>query len=122
MSTAVSSGGTSLAPTPTHPHQLSQEPSQEDIEMAENLNMLNHAQDRHAVTRDPKTRNDTENEGQAATSPGNDSGISEYHSLDDTLHFQQTTQSEQSPGSTSTPNMPNTPQPSNAPITGQICR
>jgi hypothetical protein len=119
-------GGASLAPTPAHPHQLSRQPSKEDLEMAENLNLLNHSQDRHSTRRNSNMRTDAVNstvtEAQCANSPGNAPEISEYHSLEDTLNYQRASQPEQSPTQTATAAMQQRSQVSNAPITGQICR
>jgi hypothetical protein len=119
-------GGASLAPTPAHPHQLSRQPSKEDLEMAENLNLLNHSQDRHSTRRNSNMRTDAANstvtEAQCANSPGNAPEISEYHSLEDTLNYQRASQPEQSPTQAATAAMQQRSQVSNAPITGQICR
>ncbi|OCK83690.1 hypothetical protein K432DRAFT_290583 [Lepidopterella palustris CBS 459.81] len=127
MTTRLSAGGgASLAPTPTHPHQLSRQPSKEDLEMAENLNLLNHSQDRQTTRRDSNTRTDAVSpagtDGPSTNSPGNATEISEYHSLDDTLSYQQrTSQSEKDSPQTATAAMQQRPQASNAPIIGQIC-
>ncbi|OCL08607.1 glucocorticoid receptor-like (DNA-binding domain), partial [Glonium stellatum] len=128
MSAAISAGGgASLAPTPAHPHQLSRQPSKEDLEMAENLNLLNHSQDRHPTRRDSNTRTDAANsavsDGQSANSPVNAPEISEYHSLEDTLNYQRPSQPEQSPTQTAAAAaaMQQRAQTSNAPVTGQIC-
>ncbi|KAF2645513.1 hypothetical protein P280DRAFT_121642 [Massarina eburnea CBS 473.64] len=95
MAGSEESGGTSLAPTPTYPHHLSQEPSQEDVEMAEHLAQLQQAED-------PRTPI--------------------YHSLEDTKPLRESEQPEQSL-SPATP--ASLPPPSisggNAPVTGQVC-
>lgn len=93
--------------------------------MAENLNLLNHSQDRHSTRRNSNMRTDAANstvtEAQCANSPGNAPEISEYHSLEDTLNYQRASQPEQSPTQAATAAMQQRSQVSNAPITGQIC-
>ncbi|KAF2180026.1 hypothetical protein K469DRAFT_673239 [Zopfia rhizophila CBS 207.26] len=115
MANNSGSGGTSLAPTPTHPHQMSREPSKEDIEMAENLNLLTHA-------RDPDTpRTEGQNRGTPATSPQEEQSEI-YHSLEDTLHFQRSERPEQAPTPATTVSMGSkVVGGGNAPVTGQVC-
>ncbi|KAK7187523.1 GATA zinc finger [Paraphaeosphaeria sporulosa] len=95
MANGSGSGGTSLAPTPTHPHHLSREPSREDVEMAEQLSQLNQVQDNRT---------------------------SIYHSLEDARPMRESEQPEQ-PSLPTTP--ASLPQPSlgsgNALISGQVC-
>lgn len=118
-------GGTSLAPTPTHPHQLSREPSREEVEMAEQLSQLNRAQEpqtpRTASPPGNKSPDTASASAATATSPGKSPEI--YHSLEDTLRLRANEQPEQ----TLRPNTPSSfPPPSmnggNAAITGQVCR
>jgi len=110
-------GGTSLAPTPTHPHQLSREPSREDVEMAKQLSQLNQAQDSHM----PRTTSPSQSHRPSQDSPAQTPEI--YHSLEDSLPMRESEQPEQ-------PSVPATPTSfisSGAPsgnvlITGQVCR
>jgi GATA-binding protein len=111
------SGGTSLAPTPTHPHFLSRETSKDELDMAESLQRLNQAHDH------PMSRTATPSHAPLATSstpPPQEERSEIYHSLEDAKPILD--------GST-------TPAPSeslpaalnngigpNAPVTGQICR
>lgn len=129
MSSALSAaGGTSLAPIPQHPHQLSREHSKEDIEMAEQLKLLNNAADRHSAPVESNSRTDgAPNPSDTSEKPTSPAGISEYHSLEDTLHFQLKTASSQQPEQMPTPattvsmaiqeRVPS----GNAPVTGQLC-
>ncbi|KAF1992941.1 hypothetical protein P154DRAFT_113571 [Amniculicola lignicola CBS 123094] len=115
MANRSASGGTSLAPTPTHPHNLSREPSREDIEMAESLSLLTRAQGSHSPRHQPGTQT-----AAAAHSP---SEI--YHSLEDTVPLQRGEQPEQ-PEQTSAPASPaSNPAQSvsggSAPVAGQVC-
>ncbi|KAF2199891.1 hypothetical protein GQ43DRAFT_98703 [Delitschia confertaspora ATCC 74209] len=130
MSGYSAAGGTSLAPTPTHPHQLSREPSKEDIEMAENLSALNHAHHRHVVGHESVPLNDPiikTTEDAPAPSPPTD--VPEYHSLEDTLHYQQLTSTspqlgEQVPSSANTGSGASQQHQlsiQNASVTGQVC-
>ncbi|PVH97316.1 hypothetical protein DM02DRAFT_644267 [Periconia macrospinosa] len=117
-------GGTSLAPTPTHPHQLSREPSREDVEMAEQLSQLNRAQEPHTprTASPPATYSSATASASAATatSPGKTPEI--YHSLEDTLRLRATEQSEQTlrsdtPSSLPPPSMSG----GSAAMVGQVC-
>lgn len=118
MASSSGSGGTSLAPTPTHPHHLlSREPSREDIEMAQNLSLLNHSQDNN---RD-RMESAPQPQQSGATPEGQNPEI--YHSLEDTRVFQQSEQPEET--STPAPSASTTQTDAggtNAPLTGQICR
>lgn len=112
-----SSGGTSLAPTPTHPHHLSREPSREDVEMAEQLSQLNQVQD----TRISRITSPSQAHQPATPPPTHTPEI--YHSLDDSRPLRESEQPEQ-------PSMPSTPASlphsnvatGNALMTGQVCR
>ncbi|KAH7130320.1 hypothetical protein B0J11DRAFT_249218 [Dendryphion nanum] len=116
MANASGSGGTSLAPTPTHPHQLSREPSKEDIEMAENLSLLNHSQGPHTPRPEPGTS------GQQVTASSQEQPSSIYHSLEDTLPFQREDQPEQAPSPPTTASLAQANAGgANAPVTGQTC-
>ncbi|KAF2703611.1 hypothetical protein K504DRAFT_174112 [Pleomassaria siparia CBS 279.74] len=116
MTHSSASGGTSLAPTPTHPHHLSREPSREDIEMAENLSLLNHSQHSNTsrtASLPQRRQSDTAPEGQSPEI---------YHSLEDTLAFQQGGQPEDAPTPATTASSAQTnPTGPNAPLTGQVC-
>lgn len=118
-------GGTSLAPTPTHPHHLSREPSREDVEMAEQLSQLNRAQEPHTprTTSPPATFSSTAASTSAAapSPPGKTSEI--YHSLEDTLRQRANEQPEQ----TLCPATPSSLPPTSvsgggAAMVGQVCR
>ncbi|KAF2467625.1 uncharacterized protein BDR25DRAFT_61397 [Lindgomyces ingoldianus] len=116
MANVSANGGTSLAPTPAHPHQLSREPSREDIEMAENLNLLNHSRESN-----PPRLPESGAQGQQVSSP-QDQNSEIYHSLEDTLHFQQSEPPEQPPTPATTTSMaPGSAVGGNAPVTGQVC-
>lgn len=117
MADSSSRGGTSLAPAPTHPHQLSREPSREDVEMAEHLSQLNQAHDAHP----PRTAPSSHSQHPATSPSAQTSEI--YHSLDDTLPLHKNEQPEPAPStSTPVPMPPRSVGGGNAPITGQICR
>ncbi|KAF1964637.1 hypothetical protein BU23DRAFT_491929 [Bimuria novae-zelandiae CBS 107.79] len=116
MVNSSGSGGTSLAPTPTHPHHLSREPSREDVEMAEQLRQLNQVQDTR-VSRVPSP-----SQAQQSATPPLTHASEIYHSLDDSRPLRESEQLVQ-------PSMPTTPAShpqsnpasGNALITGQVC-
>ncbi|KAF2268789.1 hypothetical protein CC78DRAFT_353099 [Lojkania enalia] len=127
-------GGTTLAPTPTHPHQLSQEPSKEDIEMAENLSLLNSssqdpnphriqatAQEQEQQQQQPQQQQPLPPPPPPSKSPRQEnSGI--YHSLEDTLHFQRREQPEQPQSPAAVGSIPQmSVEGGNAPVSGQVC-
>ncbi|KAF2829318.1 hypothetical protein CC86DRAFT_437087 [Ophiobolus disseminans] len=107
------SGGTSLAPTPTHPHHLSRETSKDELEMAESLRRLNQAHDSHT------SRTATPSHAQRPV-PSHDDDRSEiYHSLEDAVPI---------PGGPGTPATPSSlpvhlsnPMGAGAPLSGQVC-
>lgn len=134
MSTPLSNGGATLAPTPTHPHHLSRQPSKEDLELAENLNLLNHSHERPPASREA----DTQPENTSDPSPNgvekkNDS-VSEYHSLEDTLNYQSGLQNNQPEEQHSQPTQMAQPTLStptstarrslgaSTPVNGQVCK
>lgn len=109
-------GGTSLAPTPTHPHQMSREPSKEDIEMAENLSLLNSSQE-------PKRqRPGSAAPGQQSVASPREENSEIYHSLEDTLHFQRNEPDHAPSPAPTTSLAQGSVEHGNAPITGQVCR
>ncbi|ORY16773.1 hypothetical protein BCR34DRAFT_622234 [Clohesyomyces aquaticus] len=117
MANISASGGTSLAPTPTHPHQLSRNPSREDIEMAENLHLLNHSRESN-----PPRPSESDAQGHQPTSSPQEQNPEIYHSLEDTLAFQQSEPPEQAPTHATTTSMaPGSGLGGNAPVTGQVC-
>lgn len=146
-SSRLQGGGASLAPTPTHPHQLSREHSKEDIETAESLSSLNHAhsQDRRSAftPMNPPSSSSAPPPAQsradaalperpASAKPDRDH-VGEYHSLDDTVQYQRQReeeeeeerrqrQSESRQATSTSPQRLGPPQPNTAPISGQICR
>jgi hypothetical protein len=115
MANRSGGGGTSLAPTPTLPHHLSREPSKEDIEMAQNLSLLNHAHERTiSGLQHQKT------DEQPPAKPASDQGSEIYHSLEDSIPF---TRGEQPSPPESTVSLAHrSASGANAPITGQVCR
>ncbi|KAF2451630.1 hypothetical protein P171DRAFT_9600 [Karstenula rhodostoma CBS 690.94] len=116
MANGSGSGGTSLAPTPTHPHHLSREPSREDVEMAEQLSQLNQVQDNRP------SRLASPSQAQQAPTPPPAHAPEIYHSLEDARPMRESERPEQ-------PSLPTTPasllQPNtgsgNPLITGQVC-
>jgi GATA-binding protein, other eukaryote len=140
------SGAASLAPTPVLPHHLSREPSREDLEMAESLSSLNNArttQDRHmsaaqvqqmqhqqpnfAAQEIRQIENGIFQSQQHEHDPiGRSSaverGVSEYHSLADTMQYQRPREEETISPTSSAPAQTKRPLAvNNAPFTGQIC-
>ncbi|KAF1927888.1 uncharacterized protein M421DRAFT_5563 [Didymella exigua CBS 183.55] len=106
-------GGTSLAPTPTHPHHLSRESSKEELEMAESLRRLNQVQDAQMSNTGSPSR-------ERSGTPEDDQKSEIYHSLEDAVPIA---------GAAASP-MPSTslsfPPRSvgggdSAPIIGQVC-
>lgn len=109
-------GGTSLAPTPTHPHHLSRESSREELEMAESLRRLNQVQDAHmSNTGSPLG----EQQSQPGT-PQDDQKSEIYHSLEDAVPIAGASASPTPTTSLSLP--PRNAGGSSAPIIGQVCR
>lgn len=104
-------GGTALAPTPVPSLRMSKEPSKEDIEMAENLSLLNHAPRNEAKPQEESAR----------ISPDGSSEI--YHSLEDAIPLAQGSQPERplTPGSTASTAISNANN-ANVLVTGQVCR
>jgi len=119
-------GGTSLAPTPTHAHQLSREPSNQDLESAALLERLHNdlgpsrREPAQAVPVSAAPPAPTEQRPSAPDSRPQPVEVSEYHALEDTLRYSQDAPPSQQP---QTPNILHARQQvNNAPITGQICR
>jgi GATA-binding protein len=109
------SGGTSLAPTPTHPHHLSRETSKDELEMAESLRRLNQAHD-HQTER---TSTPSHAPQQAPSPPEAQSEI--YHSLEDAKPIVEAPGTQAPPISSPLPSG-STTGVINSPISGQICR
>jgi GATA-binding protein len=108
------SGGTSLAPTPTHPHHLSRESSREELEMAESLRRLNQVQDAHMSNTGSPLRE------QQPDIPQDDQKSEIYHSLEDAVPIAGASVSPAPSTSLSLP--PRDVGGSSAPIIGQVCR
>jgi GATA-binding protein len=106
-------GGTSFAPTPTHPHHLSREASKDEMEMAESLRRLNQAPESHPSR--------TATPAHAPRSSAQEEARSEiYHSLQDAVPISEGPAT--SPTTSSTPLQSNSIIGVNAPVSGQICR
>ncbi|KAF2747906.1 hypothetical protein M011DRAFT_494237 [Sporormia fimetaria CBS 119925] len=118
MANRSCTGGTSLAPMPTHPHHLSREPSREDIEMAENLSLLNNAQDRPPSRTQSREQEPESTKSSQQSSPAQEEPSEIYHSLEDAVPL---------PGQPSTPTSTAASVSlsyagwSNAPTAGQVC-
>lgn len=113
MAHAASSGGTSLAPTPTHPHHLSKESSRDQVEMAENLKHISQ------VHGDTMTTLEASAENSLSARPQMDSQSGIYHSLEDSVPISEESATPMTP-TISTP--PQSLSEINAPIAGQVCR
>lgn len=109
------SGGTSLAPTPTHPHHLSRESSKEELEMAESLRRLNQIQDAHMQNTGSPSK-----EQQLPGTPQDDQKSEIYHSLEDAIPIAGATASPAPATSLTLPSQNS--GGSSAPIIGQVCR
>ena len=127
MPSPTTDGGAQVAPPPTFAHQLSKQPSNQDIESAQLLERLHNDQG-------PSRRETSHTEATSAAAPVaaqserlNPSerkpeviDVTEYHALEDSLRHAQ------DPASSSPGQPPNVliarQQMNNAPITGQICR
>jgi len=107
-------GGTSLAPTPTHPHHLSRETSKDELEMAESLRLLNQAHEHH------KPRTETPSQEQQPIDAQDDQRSEIYHSLEDAVPIADGPATPSTSASLQIPNM--NYETSNAPVTGQVCR
>jgi len=108
------SGGTSLAPTPTHPHHLTRESSKEELEMAESLRRLHQVQDTHMSNTGSPLK-----EQQVPGTPQDEQNSEIYHSLEDAIPI---AGASASPAPTTSLLLP--PQNaggSSAPIIGQVC-
>lgn len=109
------SGGTSIAPTPTHPHHLSREASKDEMDMAESLRRLEHAHE----PRSPRTA--TPSHPQRAPSTQGEARSEIYHSLEDAVPISEGPATQATPTSTFSP-QPGSVIGTSAPISGQICR
>jgi GATA-binding protein len=108
------SGGTSLAPTPTHPHQLSRETSRDELEMTESLRLLNQAHEHH------KPRTETPSQAQQPTPGQEDQQPEIYHSLEDAIPMSEGPATPATSTSLQVPHM--NFDGTNAPVSGQVCR
>jgi hypothetical protein len=108
------SGGTSLAPTPTHPHYLSRETSKDELEMAESLRRLNQAHDHHV------SRTATPSHTQRLSPSPREERPEIYHSLEDAKPMLEGTATPTTLSSLPLP--PNSGTGASAPISGQVCR
>lgn len=119
-------GGTSLAPTPTHPHHLSREPSREEVEMAEQLSQLNRVQEPHTprTASPPATHSSamaSASVANAMSSPGKVPEI--YHSLEDTIRVRASEQPEHAMRSETPSSLPpSSVSGGNVAMIGQVCR
>lgn len=109
------SGGTSLAPTPTHPHHLTRESSKEELEMAESLRRLHQVQDTRMSNSGSPLK-----EQQVPGTPQDDQNPEIYHSLEDAIPIAGASASPAPTTSLSLP--PQNAGGSSAPIIGQVCR
>ncbi|KAF2129426.1 hypothetical protein P153DRAFT_316365 [Dothidotthia symphoricarpi CBS 119687] len=106
-------GGTSLAPTPTHPHHLSRESSRDELEMADALRRLNQVQETHGQRQEI-----TLQEHQPDT-PQTEPESKIYHSLEDAVPISQGPATPAT--SISSPLPPRIAGGGSAPISGQVC-
>ncbi|KAL6710251.1 GATA type transcriptional activator of nitrogen-regulated proteins [Coniothyrium glycines] len=113
MAHTSASGGTSLAPTPTHPHHLSREASRDELEMAETLRRLNQAHEDQISKTEPSSHS-------TPSALHHEDPRSEiYHSLEDAVPISEATDP---PASTASMQMPSRSlQGLNAPVIGQVC-
>ncbi|KAL5114793.1 GATA type transcriptional activator of nitrogen-regulated proteins [Pleosporales sp. CAS-2024a] len=114
MAHTSGNGGTSLAPTPTHPHHLSREASKDELDMAESLQRLNQAHDH------PQSRTATPSNTQRPGSAPVEARSEIYHSLEDAKPIME------APATPATSTTSRHPPPSSgtessAPVSGQIC-
>lgn len=115
MAHVSGTGGTSLAPTPTHPHHLSRETSRDELDMAESLRLLNQAHEHHK----PRTTETRSQEHQPMDTQ-EDQRSEIYHSLEDAVPIPDGPAMSATSTSLQMQNM--SYDASNAPITGQVCR
>jgi GATA-binding protein len=108
------SGGTSLAPTPTHPHHLSRETSRDELEMAESLRLLNQAHEHH------RPRTETPSQEQQSISGREDQRPEIYHSLEDAIPISDESATQATSTALQIPHM--NFDGTNAPVSGQVCR
>jgi GATA-binding protein len=108
------SGGTSLAPTPTHPHHLSRETSRDELEMAESLRLLNQGQERH------KSRIEIPLQEHQPMSGRVDQRSEIYHSLEDAIPISDGPATQATSTSLQIPHM--SFDGTNLPVSGQVCR
>jgi hypothetical protein len=114
MATPSGSGGTSLAPTPIHPHHLSRETSRDEVGMAESLRHL--SQDHN----EPVSRTDSPSCVQQPMPSQGDDPPEIYHSLEDAVPISEGPAAQTSSGSS--PLLPGSIIETSAPMSGQVCR
>lgn len=114
------SGGTSFAPTPTHPHQLSRETSRDELDMAESLRLLNQTHEHQKPRVEATSQEQQQQQQQQHTHAQEDQRSEIYHSLEDAVPIADAPPTPSTAASLQIPNM-NYETP-NASITGQICR
>ncbi|EMD70050.1 hypothetical protein GGP41_000202 [Bipolaris sorokiniana] len=113
------SGGTSFAPTPTHPHQLSRETSRDELDMAESLRLLNQTHEHQKPRVEATSQEQQQQQQQQHTHAQEDQRSEIYHSLEDAVPIADAPPTPSTAASLQIPNM-NYETP-NASITGQIC-
>ncbi|KAH7068783.1 hypothetical protein BKA63DRAFT_494245 [Paraphoma chrysanthemicola] len=106
-------GGTSLAPTPTHPHHLSREASKDEHEMAESLRRLNQAHDNHVA------RTSTPSQPGQSEAAQEDDRSEIYHSLEDAVPISEPPATPAT--SVHLPLPPSSAGATSAPMSGQVC-
>jgi hypothetical protein len=114
MAHSSGTGGTSLAPTPTHPHHLSREASRDELEMAESLQRLNQAHEHQTPRRETPSQ-----EKQPSTAQ-EDQRSEIYHSLEDAVPISEGPGTPATAASLQIP--PMNYEGASAPVTGQVCR
>ncbi|KAF2855558.1 hypothetical protein T440DRAFT_157490 [Plenodomus tracheiphilus IPT5] len=107
------SGGTSLAPAPTHPHHLSREASRDELEMAQSLRRLNQAHDNNI------TKGDASSYEQPPPTPHQDQRSEIYHSLEDAVPIAEEPATPATQASLQNPSR--TFEGLATPVAGQIC-
>ncbi|KAH9874396.1 sterol regulatory element binding protein, transcription factor Sre1 [Plenodomus lingam] len=113
MAQPSGSGGTSLAPAPTHPHHLSREASRDELEMADSLRRLNQAHDN-------ATKVDAPSYEPAPATPHEDQRPEIYHSLEDAVPIAEEQTTPVTQASVQTPSRAF--EGLATPVAGQICR
>lgn len=108
-----SSGGTSLAPAPAHPHHLSREASRDELEMAESLSRLNQ-------THGTMARTDASSRPRPSTTSAGGQSSEIYHSLEDAVPLSEESAAPTTPAS-SVQSPPRAFDTLATSVAGQIC-